>query len=71
MAKINMKQVFGTVKTIVTKAAPVIKVVGGAALAGAAICVGVKHYNDRHNAVDDETMEDLEPIDEIVEEVNE
>ena len=69
--KINMNQVFGNIKSVATKLAPAAKVVGGAILAGAAICIGVKHYNDRRNAANDETMEDLEPIENIVEEVNE
>ncbi len=71
MAKFNMNQVFGTIKTVATKVAPVVKVVGCGALAIAGIAFGVKHYNDRHNAANDETMEDLAPIDEVAEEVNE
>lgn len=69
--KINFNQVMGAAKTVATKLAPAAKVVGGAILAGAAIIVGVKHYNDRRNAADEETMEDLEPVDYVVEETNE
>lgn len=69
--KINMNQVCGTIKTVATKVAPVAKVVGGAIFAGVVICAGVKLYNNRRNAANEETMEDLEPIEEIVEEVNE
>lgn len=66
-----MKQVTGTIKTVVSKAAPVAKVVGGILLAGGVIIAGVKYYNNRRNAADEETMEDLEPIDAATEEVNE
>lgn len=66
-----MKQVTGTIKTVVSKAAPVAKVVGGILLVGGVIIAGVKRYNDHHKAADEETMEDLEPIDETVEEINE
>lgn len=65
-----MKQVTGTIKTVVSKAAPVAKVVGGFLLAGGIIIAGVNHYNDRRKAAD-ETMEDLEPINETAEEISE
>lgn len=66
-----INQAWNTVKTVATKVAPVAKILGGAAIIAAGVCVGVKHYNDRHNTINDKTMEDLPPIDEPVEEVNE
>lgn len=66
-----MKQVTGTIKTVVSKAAPVAKVVGGILLVGGVIIAGVKYHNDHRKAADEETMEDLEPIDEVAEEINE
>jgi hypothetical protein len=66
-----MKQVTGTIKTVVSKAAPVAKVVGGILLVGGVIIAGVKYHHDHRKAADEETMEDLEPIDEAAEEVNE
>lgn len=67
-----MKQVTGTIKTVVSKAAPVAKVVGGVLFVGGVIIAGVNHYRifNRNKAADEETMEDLEPIDETVEEIN-
>ena len=65
-----MKQVTGTIKTIVSKAAPAAKIVGGILLVGGVIIAGVKRYNNHHKAVDEETMEDLEPIEGAAEEIN-
>lgn len=56
MAKINMKQVISsttnTVKAVLSKAAPVAKVIGGGILAGVAIYAGAKYY--KHNKPCDE-----------------